>query len=236
MNVHGIPTSSPRPIVAHRSHESHSHPTVDAKDDKKAVVASEEETVDASAETGAPVEQRGVIRLLMEGHFHGVANVRLRINFDEEIAALDASAAKETTAPKVAALVEAVTGRIDALTTSGQLSEEDAAAAREFATAFASEVETAGAEFAGGTIASEELVSRIRATFDSMAASLSELFAAELSPLFEASMADLESAIANASALPEISEPHGNGRAYAKFLAIYEGMRSSEPETPPLVA
>ena len=42
----------------------------------------------AESRTGNESRARGVIRLLQEGHFKGVADVRLRINFAEEIAAL----------------------------------------------------------------------------------------------------------------------------------------------------
>ena len=37
---------------------------------------------------------------------------------------------------------------------------------------------------------------------------------------------DLQSGLTGTSALPPISEPSGNGKAYAKFLAIYESMQA----------
>jgi hypothetical protein len=44
---------------------------------------------------------------------------------------------------------------------------------------------------------------------------------------------DLQSGLTGASALPPLSEPSGNGIAYAKFLAIYESMQAgAAAETP----
>ena len=64
--------------------------TSDAEIDEPPIVekpAPEEETREA----------RGVIRLLQEGHFKGVADVRLRINFFEELAGAELA---EPSAPK----------------------------------------------------------------------------------------------------------------------------------------
>jgi len=60
-------------------------------------------SVQVSSEVGAPESAKlrpahGVLRLLQEGHFKGVADVRLRINFAEEIAALQADATGESAA------------------------------------------------------------------------------------------------------------------------------------------
>lgn len=52
-----------------------------------------------SAEEGAEAtasKAQGVLRLLQEGHFQGVADARLRINFSEEIAALQDTATRHT--------------------------------------------------------------------------------------------------------------------------------------------
>lgn len=48
-------------------------------------VNTEETTV--SAEEGKDTAQRGVLRLMQEGHFRGVAAVRLRLNFATELGA-----------------------------------------------------------------------------------------------------------------------------------------------------
>ena len=53
--------------------------------------------VDEPAPEEEAREARGVIRLLQEGHFKGVADVRLRINFFEELAGAELA---EPSAPK----------------------------------------------------------------------------------------------------------------------------------------
>ena len=51
---------------------------------------------------------RGVIRLLLEGHFKGVADVRLRINFQDELADAGFQEAGPVVTEQVASLLEAV--------------------------------------------------------------------------------------------------------------------------------
>ncbi|MHC4216368.1 MAG: hypothetical protein ACYSWP_23700 [Planctomycetota bacterium] len=45
--------------------------------------------------------QRGVIRNLMEGHYKGVSDVRLRINFHEEITAIENQQLQAASAEKL---------------------------------------------------------------------------------------------------------------------------------------
>lgn len=138
--------------------------------------------VDSAPSSPAPVEegsgkgkkpkgdtldiQRGVIRNLMAGHFQGVADVRLRINFHDELQAL--------TSPPDAGV------------------DPDAPATEPM-----------------GDLASGEPVSD--------------------APLADASVdgeATDEEVPAPGLSLPPLSPPRGNGKAYAKFLAIYEELRS----------
>ena len=42
-------------------------------------------TDDADRAASSPEVKRGVIRHLMEGHFRGVADIRLRLNFQDEL-------------------------------------------------------------------------------------------------------------------------------------------------------
>jgi hypothetical protein len=46
----------------------------------------------------------------------------------------------------------------------------------------------------------------------------------KLTPLFDAAASGLKDALSHTSALPELSEPTGNGVAYEKFLNIYNGL------------
>lgn len=52
--------------------------------------------------------QRGVIRLLQEGHFKGVSDVRLRINFFDEIAALETAQLQTVTQEKTDGVLASV--------------------------------------------------------------------------------------------------------------------------------
>lgn len=89
-------------------------------------------SADAAPEReGAAERARGVIRLLQEGHFKGVADVRLRINFFDELqAAGSARVARALQAgvdDLVSRLGDASTGPLAALLEDGALTEEDIA-------------------------------------------------------------------------------------------------------------
>jgi hypothetical protein len=58
-----------------------------------------------------------------------------------------------------------------------------------------------------------------------------EQFIAELTLSFETAMSELNAELENVSVLPELSEPTGQGRAYDKFLAVYNEMQSSGTNT-----
>ena len=55
-----------------------------------------------------------------------------------------------------------------------------------------------------------------------------EGFIAELRAAFEAAMDELINAFGEVTVFAELSEPSGNGRAYGKFLTIYNEMRGVE--------
>jgi hypothetical protein len=104
-------------------------------------------------ENGDGEKMRGVIRLLLEGHFKGVADVRLRINFYEELAAIEAGelkASAEAEIDNVLAALDAVSG--PALATTSE-SEEGAGAD---VTALKSDFEAAVEEAKGAFLASEQ--------------------------------------------------------------------------------
>ncbi|MHC4643020.1 MAG: hypothetical protein ACYS32_15365 [Planctomycetota bacterium] len=80
----------------------------------------------ASAEQESNTEQttetsdaKGVIRLLQEGHFKGTSDVRLRINFYEEIAAIDAAKLQEVAEEKVDEILQSVGTIIDSINPPG---------------------------------------------------------------------------------------------------------------------
>jgi hypothetical protein len=57
----------------------------------------------------------------------------------------------------------------------------------------------------------------------------------DLTSLFDTAVGELKDTLSNTSALPEISEPNGNGVAFEKFLNIYNdlyGIETSGEPTP----
>lgn len=85
--------------------------------------ALESPTVEAAEGEGGG--QQGVIRLLQEGHFRGVADVRLRINFSAELQGIQAGKVGDTLKSGLSALQSDVNDAIDAIVDGGTLSEED---------------------------------------------------------------------------------------------------------------
>ncbi len=69
---------------------------------------------------------RGVVRLLEAGHFKGVADVRLRMNFREELAARAEQRAEAQVAPATDSLAQAAGEATDAFVEAAELDEEAA--------------------------------------------------------------------------------------------------------------
>ena len=75
-----------------------------------------------------PNKVPGVIRLLQEGHFKGVADVRLRINFFDELQALQARELRSAAGQALPAFLEAMDQSLTTLLVSESLSAEQTAA------------------------------------------------------------------------------------------------------------
>jgi hypothetical protein len=209
----------------------------------------------------------GVLRLLQEGHFKGVADVRLRINFHEQLQGLQGEALRERAPDAVEAFLAELNKEVDALKLDEtqtpklyDLLEEFSGKAKglvgndskytidsllkalrdEFGTLLeklqnivngdAPAPSNGDNESLGDTVVSEESGE----VGPSSSQALSDL-ASSLENLFNDLIAGLENDLKQASAiLPPLSPPQGNGKAYAKFLAILEGLNAtgaSDPET-----
>lgn len=267
MKVDGVGT---HPAVSHHA----------MKKSKPADDPSSPETTAAQApeETEPQEKTRGVIRNLMDGHFKGVADVRLRINFFEEVQALEMQHLKSTAATSFDGFDQTVRAEIDALIDSGELTDDQVAALETFWTNLQA-AKTAFADDPNAT--AQSLIQSLQSELDALINTLTsapatpaaelqtdppaelqaqpleqtepptpdgtqpadpaqvslmaeEPTAVEPDPLqllveaFRASVQqaidDLESELTGSSALPPISEPSGNGTAFAKFMEIYEGM------------
>ena len=142
-------------------------------------------------------KMRGVIRLLLEGHFKGVADARLRINFYEELAALEAGqlkASAESEIDNVLAAVDAVSG--PTLTTTSESEEEGGSGVTALRDEFAAAVEEAkGAFLASENPSVEILIGDLENAFAAFVESLWEL----ATPVTET----VEEGIAQEETLPE---------------------------------
>ncbi|HUT30267.1 MAG TPA: hypothetical protein VMX13_10785 [Sedimentisphaerales bacterium] len=110
-------------------------------------VQDEEEQIDQTTEpqTTEAVEepegdqpdgQRGVIRLLQEGHFKGVSDLRLRINFFDEIAGIEAAQVRTVTAENASAAVASVGAVVESFLAGNELSEDQSTAVSDAQQAF----------------------------------------------------------------------------------------------------
>ena len=223
---------------------------------------------------------KGMLGLLAEGHFKGVADVRLRINFHDQIQAMKDADLRQTAGESFETFNGSIEGGITALKDSEQLSDEQLAAL----TAFEENLGTAQSDFLDSKpLSIEGLMGSLQTEFDALAGvfissadntedsegqegvevaaaevieetdpaeapaetpvadesvilapgveevpeetSVLDLFNA-LQDSFNAAKDNLESELNSAHTLPEISSPHGKGRAFEKFLAIYEQMQN----------
>jgi hypothetical protein len=62
--------------------------------------------------------------------------------------------------------------------------------------------------------------------------SILETYIAELRDVFTEALGELNAGLSAATTLPPLSEPSGNGGAYAKFLAIYHDLLGVTPNEP----
>lgn len=218
------------------------------------------ETPMAMGDGEEPVEHEGVpgvLRLLMNGHFKGVADVRLRTIFHNEIEVLQVEAMGTAVAEAAGALTELVGVPLDELISSGVLDEEQATAVSELQQAFGQAVDEAIEQFKTAPGMDEEaLTNGLQSAFDGLSGPLETLLAppapAEpvdplsgllvdapvvepsildaLKDAFDAGMVQVNEALVASSILSPPSLPRGNGVAYEKFLSVYEELTApAEP-------
>lgn len=248
-------------------------------------------------------EGRGVIRLLQAGHFQGVADVRLRINFHDELQQAAAQNAANDFQSASTGLLDELSAKLGVLGEEhgmpGQAEElseafsadirqllEDAKAKQ---TPLSSTLENISARFSelleslhgtysglispaapqepivtepelAGLLEDEDALTSEEQATEQMAANPDEVLTEEpggeiavdedsrlaafkvdmqeLDDWFTQSLAELHGEVTAASELPPLSEPRGNGAAYAKFLEIYRSMNAggevpgAQPEAP----
>ena len=233
MNVNGITQGASAAAVQERSGQSNPK----AK-------TSDTQSPDTSSSTAATVSEKspGVVRLLEEGHFKGVADVRLRINFFEELEAGNAAAA--ALPEGAAALVSDVGAALDALAQSGEVDADGAALVEEAKATFSSAVQGAVDAFTADPAAdSADVLGAFQDAFGSLLESLASLegtteegtespllsYVQDLHTAFEKDFSGLQPSLVDT--LPPLSSPQGNGGAYEKFLAMYQSLAGAADST-----
>lgn len=192
---------------------------------------------------------KGVLRLLQEGHFKGVSDIRLRINFFDELAAIEAGKLQAVAEEKVNGVLESVGGVVNSFLEENELTEEQAASVLGFQETFVQAVSKYNSEpVTDLKTAFEEFVEALRNLSASAVQTQEEgittdtesgdapgpawqTFIEDLQSAFTAATNELTQAFAEVGILPELSEPNGNGVAYEKFLAIYNELRGLQTPT-----
>lgn len=169
MNVH----------ASDNRHVQHAWMNAKSKHDEARTAAQEGASQARRNEISAPPEatgaegSKGVIRLLQEGHFSGVADVRLRINFHDELqqaAAQNAATAFESAFP---GLLDDLAAKAGALGEEYDLSAQD----KELAESFADEIQLLLEEDKAAQTPLSTTLESINTTFSSFLEKLEGAFA-----------------------------------------------------------
>lgn len=194
---------------------------------------------------------KGVLRLLQEEHFKGVSNVRLRINFFEQLNAIEAGKLQAVAEQKVNAVLQSVGGVVNSFLAAeeNELTEKQTAgvsvlqesfvqAASGYTNEPVTDLNNAFEDFVKvlrDLFAPPALTQEENTTTEIESADASELpwqtFIEDLQSAFTTATNELTQAFAEVRILPELSEPNGNGVAYEKFLAIYNELRGLQTPT-----
>lgn len=131
-----------------------------------------------NAAAGEAGRARGVIRLLQEGHFKGVADVRLRINFADELSALSQSSLRGAVSGDISAVIAAVDAEVNELLASDEFDDAFVQAVRGAQEAFESSVTDLVVAFGEESDpVTADLLAGIQAAFDGFVSTLTEIFA-----------------------------------------------------------
>lgn len=117
----------------------------------------------------------GVVRLLEAGHFRGVADVRLRINFFDQLSTRATASAQPVIQDQSGELIETLSGELGQLLDGLAVDQSARQQIDELVGEFNASVQAAVKEFAGdGTINTEALAGAIQAAFNALVEQLHE--------------------------------------------------------------
>jgi len=239
------------------------------------------DNVEAEDADISPTETPGVIRNLMDGHYKGVADVRLRINFSKKLNELNKTEANSVAEEFSVSINSELETGISIINENDNLSEDQAADIQGVFDQFSDSINTAFMEFTSTSDAgSDELINSVRGSYEEFKSALGSLwdeespkpveetdpqpeignnsdinitgtpkidaptgetpettaktelqaFVGNFATTFESWFSDLQNSLESVSVLPEISQPHGNGVAFEKFMAIYNSMNNTEDQ------
>ena len=121
-------------------------------------------------------ESRGVMRLLEANHFRGVADVRLRINFFDELSAASESAASAVAETESQVFLEGVGGALDEFLASLSLDDKTMKAIGERIASFENDVRAAlENNVTASSVDADVLGGALRGVFEDLAAEISLL-------------------------------------------------------------
>ena len=241
MNIHGLGAGATAYGQVRQNADS-AHPKV--KNEKTDPTASE------------PAKVKGAVRLLQAGHFKGVADVRLRINFHEELSQLGSQNVKAEFESASEDFLAGLDEGFSNLNEGTGATEDQLSSATELFDGFKSSIQDqANVFFKDSGTDFRALANSFQAGFEALVSELQTLLAAatadsspadstdepsEGSPfddfraLFSAQLDQLVDSVEQApSVLPEVSEPTGNGVAFAKFMEILDGLNAAETDAEP---
>ena len=139
--------------------------------------------VDAEGTDDGETRGEGVLRLLQAGHFNGVADVRLRTNFHDEMVAAQIEATKSAAGEAATNLSQVMNGELDQLGSSGELDEEQALALGETQDAFNQAVGDATQTFlAAGDVQGGVLTQGLQEAFDQLVGAVDSILVGAEAP------------------------------------------------------
>ena len=142
-----------------------------------------ESEIAVQADAAESEESKGVIRLLQAGHFTGVADVRLRINFHDQLQQLEAQNAGKAFAEAMPGLLGELADKVNQLGEDFGLSEP----AKELVQSFEEEIKNLLAEAGSTQRPLSTTVDSVKNSFSTFLESLQGAFASMPSPVAEES-------------------------------------------------
>lgn len=185
MKIAATDPSFHRPVgqsVAHRTDQRGRPPLAPTNDDNQikktasAALVADADVAPVEPRVSSESESRGVMRLLESNHFQSVADVRLRINFFDELSAASASAANAVAESESQVFLEGVDGALGDFLASLSLDDETMDAITARIASFEDDVRAAlGSNVTASSIDADALGDALRSVFEDLAAEISLL-------------------------------------------------------------